>query len=51
MPPELTAHLNQEINKVLKRPEVVKKMGDMGVLLLDTTPEQFGQVLARDTDK
>lgn len=51
MPPELTARLNQEINKILKRPEVVKKMGDMGVLLLDTTPEQFGQVLARDADK
>ncbi|MFY3286944.1 Bug family tripartite tricarboxylate transporter substrate binding protein [Achromobacter xylosoxidans] len=51
MPPELTTRLNQEINKILKRPDVVKKMGDMGVLLLDTTPEQFGQVLARDADK
>ncbi|MGE8659623.1 MAG: Bug family tripartite tricarboxylate transporter substrate binding protein [Achromobacter sp.] len=51
MPPELTARLNQEINKILKRPEVIKKMGDMGVLLLDTTPAQFGQVLARDADK
>ena len=29
----------------------IKKMGDMGVLLLDTTPAQFGQVLARDADK
>ena len=51
MPPELTTRLNQEINKILKRPDVIKKMGDMGVLLLDTTPAQFGQVLARDADK
>ena len=51
MPPELTTRLNQEINKILKRPNVIKKMGDMGVLLLDTTPAQFGQVLARDADK
>ncbi|MCG2604170.1 MAG: tripartite tricarboxylate transporter substrate binding protein, partial [Achromobacter sp.] len=51
MPPALTTRLNQEINKILKRPDVIKKMGDMGVLLLDTMPEQFGQVLARDADK
>ena len=51
MPPELTARLNREINLILKRPEVIKKMADMGVLLTETTPEQFGQILARDADK
>ena len=51
MPPELTARLNREINLILKRPEVIKKMGDLGVLLTETTPEQFGQILARDADK
>nr|WP_315527688.1 tripartite tricarboxylate transporter substrate binding protein [uncultured Achromobacter sp.] len=51
MPPELTARLNREINQILKRPDVIKKMGDMGVLLTETTPEQFGQILARDADK
>lgn len=51
MPPELTARLNREINLILKRPVVIKKMGDMGVLLTETTPEQFGQILARDADK
>lgn len=51
MPPELTARLNREVNLILKRPEVIKKMGDMGVLLTETTPEQFGQILARDADK
>ncbi len=51
MPPELTARLNREINLILKRPEVIKKMGDMGVLLTETTPEQFGQILTRDADK
>ncbi len=51
MPPELTARLNQEINRILKRPDVIKKMADMGVLLMDTTPEQFAKVLAHDADK
>jgi len=51
MPPDLTARLNREINLILKRPEVIKKMADMGVLLTETTPEQFGQILARDADK
>ncbi|CAB3712952.1 Bug family tripartite tricarboxylate transporter substrate binding protein [Achromobacter pestifer] len=51
MPPELTARLNREINLILKRPDVIKKMGDMGVLLTETTPEQFGQILVRDADK
>ncbi|WMD20569.1 tripartite tricarboxylate transporter substrate binding protein [Achromobacter seleniivolatilans] len=51
MPPELTARLNHEINLILKRPDVIKKMGDMGVLLTETTPEQFGQILTRDADK
>ena len=26
-------------------------MADMGVLLLDTTPEQFAKTLTRDADK
>ncbi|WP_454675099.1 Bug family tripartite tricarboxylate transporter substrate binding protein [Achromobacter pestifer] len=51
MPPELTARLNREINLILKRPDVIKKMGDMGVLLTETTPEQFGQILVRDADQ
>ena len=49
--PDLTTRLNKEINLILKRPDVVKKMADMGVLLLDTTPEQFAKTLTRDADK
>lgn len=51
MPAELTQRLNQEINRILKRPDVIKKMNDMGVVLMDTTPEQFGKLLAADADK
>ena len=50
-PADLTTRLNKEINLILKRPDVVKKMADMGVLLLDTTPEQFAKTLTRDADK
>ena len=51
LPADLTTRLNKEINLILKRPDVVKKMADMGVLLLDTTPEQFAKTLTRDADK
>jgi tripartite-type tricarboxylate transporter receptor subunit TctC len=51
MDPALVARLNTEINTILKRPDVVKKMGDMGVQLTDTTPQQFSTLLERDADK
>ncbi len=51
MQPELVARLNSEINKALKRPEVVEKMEAMAVQLLDSTPEQFAADLALDADK
>jgi len=51
MDPALVERLNKEINAVLAKPEVVKKMGDMGVEVLQTTPAQFAETLARDADK
>lgn len=51
MDPALVARLNQEINAILKRPDVIKKMGDMAVQLTDTTPAQFQEILDRDAAK
>ena len=51
MDPALVERLNKEINAVLAKPEVVKKMGDMGVEVMQTTPAQFAETLARDADK
>jgi tripartite-type tricarboxylate transporter receptor subunit TctC len=51
MDPALVARLNTEINKVLAMPDVVKQMGDIGVQVLQTTPQQFGATLQHDADK
>lgn len=51
LPPELTTRLNQEINAVLRRPDVIRKMNEMGVLLVESTPEQFGELLEQDARK
>ncbi|GAB1579823.1 Bug family tripartite tricarboxylate transporter substrate binding protein [Bordetella petrii] len=51
MDPALVERLNKEINAVLAKPEVIKKMGDMGVEVLQTTPAEFAETLARDADK
>ncbi|MCD0502062.1 Bug family tripartite tricarboxylate transporter substrate binding protein [Bordetella petrii] len=51
MDPALVQRLNKEINAVLAKPEVIKKMGDMGVEVMQTTPEQFAETLQRDAGK
>jgi len=51
MDPELVDKLNKAINAVLAKPEVVKQMGDIGVEVLQTTPQQFSRVLVHDEKK
>jgi tripartite-type tricarboxylate transporter receptor subunit TctC len=51
MPPELVARLNKEINHVLALPEVREKMAQIGVEVVQSTPEQFAKVLKDDAAK
>ena len=51
MDPKLVDKLNKAINAVLAKPEVVKQMGDIGVQVLQTTPQQFSRVLVHDEKK
>jgi tripartite-type tricarboxylate transporter receptor subunit TctC len=51
MDPAIVTMLNKEINRILVLPEVKKQMDDIGVQVLQTTPEQFSQTLVRDADK
>ncbi len=51
MDPALVDRLNKEINAILKRPDVVKKMADMAVQITETTPAQFQAILERDAQK
>ena len=49
MPRELVTKLNAEINKALAVPEVRARMDAMGVEVINSTPEQLGETLKRDT--
>ncbi len=49
MPRDLVVKLNAEINKALALPEVRARMEAMGVDIINSTPEQLGETLRRDT--
>ena len=49
MPKELVTRLNAEINKALAVPELRARMDAMGVEVINSTPEQLGETLKRDT--
>ncbi len=49
MPRELVTKLNAEINKAMAVPEVRARMDAMGVEVINSTPEQLGETLRRDT--
>jgi len=51
MDPALVERLNTEINKVLAKPEVIKKMGDMAVELVKSSPKEFAATLNADATK
>jgi hypothetical protein len=39
------------VNEALKDPAILKKLSDLGGLPLPGTPEDFGKVVASETDK
>ena len=49
MPRDLVTKLNAEINKAMAVPEVRARMEAMGVEVVNSTPEQLGETLRRDT--
>ncbi|TKT72008.1 tripartite tricarboxylate transporter substrate binding protein [Afipia massiliensis] len=50
-PKEIIARLNKEINAILAEPEMKKKIADMGGITLTGSPEDFGKIIASETDK
>ena len=50
-PPEIIAKLNREINAVLAEPEVRKRLVELGGEPLIATPEDFGAMIAAETEK
>ena len=50
-PRPIIERLNREINAALKDPEMVKKLADLGGTPIGGTPEDFGKVVAAETEK
>jgi len=50
-PKEIIAKLNKEINAILAEPEMKKRIADMGGVTLIGSPEDFGKIIASETDK
>lgn len=48
LPKEVVAKLNADINKVLKDPDLRKKLGDQGADVAGSTPEQFATLIRDD---
>jgi tripartite-type tricarboxylate transporter receptor subunit TctC len=49
-PRPIIARLNAEMNAILKQPDVVEKMQASGFDLIGGTPEDFGNLIKRETD-
>ena len=49
-PKAIVARLNAEMNSILKQPDVVAKMHASGFDLIGGTPEDFGDLIRRESD-
>jgi tripartite-type tricarboxylate transporter receptor subunit TctC len=50
-PAPIIAKLNAELNRVVQLPEIVEKLNASGMMAVRTTPEAFGQVIAKDVER
>jgi tripartite-type tricarboxylate transporter receptor subunit TctC len=50
-PPEIVRKMNADVVTALKDPGVAKKMEDLGVLVVGSTPEHLGSFLKAEMDK
>ncbi|MGE4334748.1 MAG: Bug family tripartite tricarboxylate transporter substrate binding protein [Pigmentiphaga sp.] len=50
-PDDIVAQLNTEIGKVLQKPEVIEAFSAQGMVPATSTPEEFGQLIAKDAQR
>jgi tripartite-type tricarboxylate transporter receptor subunit TctC len=50
-PRDIIDKLNGEINAILAEPETKKRIGELGGITMICSPEEFGQVIASETEK
>ncbi len=49
LPDEITRRLNKEVVKLMHEPDQLKSLQDLGIEVSDDTPEQFGELLRKDS--
>lgn len=50
-PPEIVARLNKAVNEVLKDPKLIARFADIGGVPKPMTPEEYGKLIASETQK
>jgi tripartite-type tricarboxylate transporter receptor subunit TctC len=50
-PGEIVSKLNAEINRGLADPKITQRFAEMGVLILSGSPQDFGKMIADETEK
>jgi tripartite-type tricarboxylate transporter receptor subunit TctC len=50
-PPEIVAVLNKAVNEVLKDPKLIARFADIGGVPKPMTPEEYGKLIAAETEK
>lgn len=50
-PKDIIDRLNKEVNAGLKDPKVKQRLIELGGIPLPTTPEEFGKIIAEETEK
>lgn len=50
-PREVIDILNREVNAILKEPAIQQRFAEMGGILMAGTPEDFGKIIADETEK
>jgi tripartite-type tricarboxylate transporter receptor subunit TctC len=50
-PPEIIALLNKEVNAAVADPNIRARLADMGGMLINGTPAEFGKIIEEETEK
>jgi tripartite-type tricarboxylate transporter receptor subunit TctC len=50
-PPEIIELLNKEVNAAVADPNIRARLADMGGMMINGTPAEFGRIIAEETDK
>jgi len=50
-PAEIVDKLNKEINAAVADPTIRARLVDMGGMMINGTPEEFGKVIGEETEK